>query len=100
LLLSLDGLMLERMHSPTRIARARGIEVETLAAWRRRGYGPKWYRIGRQIKYAESDLLTWTSAQAGRTASNNDITGSPVAGCDSRDRSLDQVAGEAVSAKE
>jgi Helix-turn-helix domain len=53
------------MLSPARVAQAFDIQVDTLAAWRRRGYGPKWYRIGRQIKYAEADLLAWLSTQAG-----------------------------------
>ena len=48
----------------TRVARLLGVEVETLGAWRRRGYGPRWYRIGRNIKYAEDDLRGWMKAQA------------------------------------
>jgi hypothetical protein len=46
------------------VARHLGVEVETLGAWRRRGYGPRWYRIGKKIRYAESDLSAWMDAQA------------------------------------
>ena len=53
------------MFSPDQVARALGVEVETLGAWRRRGYGPRWYRIGKKIKYAEPDLRAWMSAQSG-----------------------------------
>lgn len=49
---------------PIRVSRVLGVEVETLSSWRRKGYGPRWYRIGRKIKYAEPDLLAWMSAQA------------------------------------
>jgi hypothetical protein len=52
------------MFSPDQVARALGVEVETLGAWRRRGYGPRWYRIGKKIKYAEPDLRAWMSAQS------------------------------------
>jgi predicted site-specific integrase-resolvase len=56
--------VLEPLLAPARVARALGIEVETLATWRRKGYGPRWYRIGKKIKYSEADIRTWMSAQA------------------------------------
>ena len=46
------------------VARTLGIGEATLASWRRRGVGPRWYRIGRLIKYARTDLLEWIEAQA------------------------------------
>jgi predicted site-specific integrase-resolvase len=52
---------------PAKVARVLGVEVETLGAWRRKGYGPRWYRIGKKIKYDESDLRLWMSAQASAT---------------------------------
>jgi len=57
--------LLEPLLEPTKVARLLGVEVETLGVWRRRGYGPRWYRIGKKIRYAEPDLRTWMSAQAG-----------------------------------
>lgn len=57
--------LLEPLLEPTKVARLLGVEVETLGVWRRRGYGPRWYRIGKKIRYAEPDLGTWMSAQAG-----------------------------------
>jgi DNA-binding transcriptional MerR regulator len=57
---------LEPMIAPGRVARLLGVEVETLAAWRRKGYGPRWYRIGGKIGYTESDLRVWLNAQAGQ----------------------------------
>lgn len=58
--------MIEPLLEPTRVSRLLGVEVETLGVWRRRGYGPRWYRIGKKVRYAETDLLAWMSAQAGR----------------------------------
>ena len=57
-------LTLEPMFSPDQVARSLGVEVETLGAWRRRGYGPGWYRIGKKIKYTESELRAWMNTQA------------------------------------
>ncbi|MGA2186780.1 MAG: helix-turn-helix domain-containing protein [Bryobacteraceae bacterium] len=56
--------LLEPLLETAKVARLLGVEVETLGAWRRRGYGPCWYRIGKKIKYAESDLRARMSAQA------------------------------------
>lgn len=53
------------------MARLLGVEVETLAAWRRRGYGPRWYRIGKKVRYTESDLREWMNAQAGSRIGGN-----------------------------
>jgi hypothetical protein len=58
--------LLQPLLDPVRVARLLGVEAETLGAWRRRGYGPRWYRIGKKIKYAEPDLRTWMSAQVSR----------------------------------
>jgi predicted site-specific integrase-resolvase len=54
---------LEPLLDPRKVARLLGVEVETLGAWRRKGYGPRWYRIGRKIKYSEADLRSWMSDQ-------------------------------------
>jgi hypothetical protein len=54
----------EPLLEPRRVARLLGVEVETLGVWRRRGYGPHWYRIGREIRYAEQDLQIWMSERA------------------------------------
>jgi predicted site-specific integrase-resolvase len=56
--------LLEPLLEPTKVARLLGVEVETLGAWRRKGYGPRWHRIGKKIKYAEPDLRLWMNAQA------------------------------------
>jgi hypothetical protein len=54
----------DQMIPPTRVARLLGVQVGTLAAWRRKGFGPRWYRIGRKIGYTESDLHSWVITKA------------------------------------
>ena len=58
--------LLQPLLDSTRVARLLGVEVTTLAAWRRRDYGPRWYRIGKKIRYTETDLRVWMNAQAQR----------------------------------
>jgi hypothetical protein len=55
---------LEVLITPERLAYLLGVQVETLAMWRRRGTGPEWYRIGRQIRYSEAAAVEWLQAQA------------------------------------
>ena len=57
--------LLEPLLEPAKVARLLGVEVETMGVWRRKGYGPRWYRIGKKIRYAEPDLRAWMNAQAG-----------------------------------
>jgi hypothetical protein len=56
--------VIEPLVDPVRVARLLGIEVETLGVWRRRGFGPPWYRIGKKVKYSLPDVQTWMAAQA------------------------------------
>ena len=41
---------MEPLLGATRVSRILGVEVETLGAWRKKGYGPRWYRIGKKIE--------------------------------------------------
>jgi predicted site-specific integrase-resolvase len=66
--------LIEPLLDSSKVARLLGVEVATLAAWRRRGYGPRWYRIGKQVKYAEADLRGWMDAQAGPDISSVQTT--------------------------
>ena len=41
-----------------------GVSDEALRVWRRRGGGPRFYRIGgKLVRYALSDLRTWQETQ-------------------------------------
>jgi len=40
-----------------------GISTHTLYQWRFRGFGPKYYKIGRKVGYLEQDIKDWVGAQ-------------------------------------
>jgi predicted DNA-binding transcriptional regulator AlpA len=41
-----------------------GVSDEALRVWRRRGSGPKFYRIGgKLVRYALADLVAWRETQ-------------------------------------
>jgi predicted site-specific integrase-resolvase len=58
--------LVTRLMDSATVARLLGVEISTLGAWRRRDYGPNWYRIGKKIKYAETEVRSWMKSQAGR----------------------------------
>lgn len=41
-----------------------GVNTRTAARWREAGYGPRAYRIGREIRYKRSDAEAWLDDQA------------------------------------
>lgn len=41
-----------------------GVAVNTLRRWRWEGKGPRYLKLGRAVRYKESDLETWLDAQA------------------------------------
>jgi hypothetical protein len=55
--------VIDPLIDPARVARLLGVEVETLGVWRRRDYGPRWFRIGKKIKYSPADVQAWLAAQ-------------------------------------
>lgn len=36
-----------------------GIKPKSLEAWRQRGQGPRYRKIGRLVRYTEADVLAW-----------------------------------------
>jgi hypothetical protein len=60
--------VIDLLLDPQRVSLLLGVEVETLGVWRRRGYGPRWYRVGKKIKYSMPDIEGWMTAQAGSGA--------------------------------
>ena len=47
----------------TETAQLLGLKPNTLEIWRTQGRGPTFRKIGRAIRYAEADVLTWLDAQ-------------------------------------
>jgi predicted DNA-binding transcriptional regulator AlpA len=40
-----------------------GVPIQTIYDWRTRGYGPPGIRIGRYIRFKESDVFAWLDKQ-------------------------------------
>jgi len=40
-----------------------GVSVKTLRRWRLLGRGPRWYKLGRAVRYSVADLRSWLAAQ-------------------------------------
>lgn len=48
------------------------VSKATLYAWRYKGTGPRAYRIGKELRYSESDVIDWleTRASGGQPAAS------------------------------
>lgn len=51
------------------VAEQLGLSVATLRAWRHRGKGPRFLRLGRSVRYLPSDLADFVRASAVDTRS-------------------------------
>ncbi|MGY1618595.1 helix-turn-helix transcriptional regulator [Geodermatophilus sp. SYSU D00691] len=40
-----------------------GVPVATVFAWNSRGTGPKRYRVGKYVRYRQTDVDTWVDEQ-------------------------------------
>ena len=45
------------------------LKANTLEGWRVRGYGPRYVKVGRLVRYALADLDTYIQAQTRRSTS-------------------------------
>ena len=54
--------------TPAEVADYLGVPVNTLTAWRYRGTGPRYCKIGRHVRYRWSDVEAFVAAQAKETA--------------------------------
>ena len=41
------------------------VPARTLDAWRNRRTGPRFYRIGRHVRYTRADLMEWLETRGG-----------------------------------
>lgn len=51
--------MATNLLNPKQLANHLGINENTLAKWRLSGVGPKYIKVQRHIRYAESDVEEW-----------------------------------------
>lgn len=65
------GATVERPLTPAEAGERLGIPKKTLEEWRRRGMGPRFARYpNRRVRYFESDLEAWRTAQMVETDSS------------------------------
>ena len=57
------------------VAELLGLSVATLRAWRHRGKGPRFLRLGRSVRYLPSDLDDFVRASAVDTRSVSSFDG-------------------------
>lgn len=54
----------DEMLYPAQVADALKITPKTLEQWRWRGEGPRFFKLGRMVRYRRSDLEAWLSVRA------------------------------------
>lgn len=55
---------METMLSPVVLGRQLGIPVASIYAWRSRGEGPRGFRVGKHVRYRQSDVDAWLERRA------------------------------------
>lgn len=58
---------MKELIDPKATAAYLGVSQQTLANWRYRGEGPRFYRVGRIVKYAQGELDAWLDEHASDT---------------------------------
>jgi predicted DNA-binding transcriptional regulator AlpA len=53
----------EPLQEGREVAAAIGVKPQTLAAWRNRGEGPRFVKVGKLIRYRTSDINKWLSTR-------------------------------------
>lgn len=36
-----------------------GVTRQTMQRWRKRGYGPKYLKVGKEYRYSEREIVSW-----------------------------------------
>lgn len=52
------------------VAERLGVTVRTVQGWRQEGRGPRFYKLGRAVRYAEADVVAFLEAAARRSTSD------------------------------
>ena len=54
---------LEKLLLPCEVADLLRVEIETLEVWRRKGVGPAYIKLGRDVRYRPSDVLLYVEGR-------------------------------------
>ena len=55
-----------------------GLKPNTLEIWRLQGKGPRFRKIGRNVRYAESDVLAWLDTHTFTSTSQQSAQPPPI----------------------
>jgi hypothetical protein len=61
-----SGVLNEDLLDEELAAQALHVQKQTMAAWRQRGHGPAYVKIGKLIKYRPSDLRAYVASRVVR----------------------------------
>lgn len=64
----------EEWVSPKELAEAWGVPEKTLSQWRYLRKGPRYFKLGRHIRYRQSDVDAWLVTQEGPNNETNSQT--------------------------
>ena len=53
----------DRYLTPVDLADLLGVPVETVYQWRRKGTGPRGFRVGRHLRFGPEDVRRWVAGQ-------------------------------------
>ncbi|WP_019618404.1 helix-turn-helix transcriptional regulator [Gulosibacter faecalis] len=48
--------------SPKTLAELLDVAVTTLQEWRDQGYGPRWFKLGRLVRYRLDEVWSWVES--------------------------------------
>jgi hypothetical protein len=65
----MDTQHIEQLQDGTAVAWQLNCEIKTLEAWRSRGEGPVFVKIGRLVRYAPADVLAWIESRRVKSTS-------------------------------
>ncbi len=57
-----------RYLTPLDLADLLGVPLETIYQWRRKGTGPRGFRVGRHLRYDPEAVRRWVARQMGEAA--------------------------------
>lgn len=61
--------------SPPHAAAILGVSIQTAARWRCEGFGPRWARSGRLVRYRRSDIEAWLESRVVGSTSEAAVRG-------------------------
>lgn len=58
-----------RLLTPTEVAEQLGVPVKSLYVWRTKNGGPRGIKVGKHLRYRQTDLDAWIESQADKRVS-------------------------------